>query len=122
VSGNVKIEIHRSYPLGTWDVLFASEANDGSESWVVTAPASPTCRMRISSVSDPSIQDISNSSFTIVQGVPSKASIVASGDIPCPGRGTAQSGLGGENGAGQLGLGDATNRSSPVQVPINLNP
>ncbi|MEI6310439.1 MAG: kelch repeat-containing protein, partial [bacterium] len=66
VSGNVKIEINRSYPSGTWDTLFASVPNDGSESWVVTAPASATCRIRISSVSDPAIQDISDGNFAIV--------------------------------------------------------
>jgi len=65
VSGNIKIEINRSYPSGTWETLFASLPNDGTELWVVTTPDSTTCRMRISSVSDPAIQDISDGNFAI---------------------------------------------------------
>ena len=65
VSGNVRIRINRNYPSGTWDPLFSSTANDGSETWAVTALASATCRIRISSVSDPSIQDTSDGNFAI---------------------------------------------------------
>ncbi|MEI6510028.1 MAG: PKD domain-containing protein [bacterium] len=70
VSGNVRIRINRNYPSGTWDPLFSSILNDGSETWAVTSPASPTCRIRISSVSDPSIQDASDGNFAISAPLP----------------------------------------------------
>ncbi|MCY2925756.1 MAG: hypothetical protein NT031_10000, partial [Planctomycetota bacterium] len=65
VSGNVKIEINRNYPSGTWDTLFASVPNDGSESWLVTNPTSPTCRVKVTSLATPSLFDASDSNFTI---------------------------------------------------------
>ncbi|MCX5977232.1 MAG: hypothetical protein NTV33_10510, partial [Coprothermobacterota bacterium] len=64
VSGNVAIELSRNGG-SAWEALFSSLSNDGSESWIVTAPASTTCRMRISSVSNPSIQDTSDGNFAI---------------------------------------------------------
>jgi len=67
VTGNVKIELNRNYPSGSWEVLFASIPNDGSESWVVTGPVSSACRIRISSLDDPSIYDLSDGNFLISQ-------------------------------------------------------
>lgn len=65
-TGNVKIEINRSYPAGSWTTLFASTANDNAETWTVTSPTTPTARIRVSSVSQPTILDISNNNFSIV--------------------------------------------------------
>jgi subtilisin family serine protease len=65
VSGNIKIELNRSYSGGTWDVLFASIANDGSETWTITSPTTTTARVRVSSVSAPTVLDISDANFTI---------------------------------------------------------
>lgn len=64
-SDNVKIELNRAYPSGTWETLFASTSNDGSESWTPTTPATQTARVRISRVSAPSLQDVSAANFTI---------------------------------------------------------
>jgi hypothetical protein len=66
ILGNVKIELNRNYPSGSWEVLFASTSNDGNEPWRVTGPESTACRMRISSVSDPTISDVSNANFAII--------------------------------------------------------
>jgi hypothetical protein len=68
LSGNVKIELNRNYPSGSWETLFASTPNDGSESWVITGPVSSSCRIRISSLDDPSVSDISDRNFSIEEG------------------------------------------------------
>jgi hypothetical protein len=73
LTGNMKIELSRNYPSGTWEVLFASTPNDGNESWQVTGPASSSCRIRISSLDDPSVYDISDGNFTIEEGTPGPA-------------------------------------------------
>jgi hypothetical protein len=64
VSGNVKIELSRNAG-SSWEILFASTANDGSEPWTVTGPPSNQARVKISSVSNPSVFDISDANFTI---------------------------------------------------------
>jgi len=64
VSGSVMIELSRNGGL-TYETLFASTANDGSEQWVVTAPPTVNGLIRISSVSVPSVLDVSNGQFTI---------------------------------------------------------
>jgi len=73
LTGSVKIELNRNYPSGAWGVLFSSTANDGSESWQVTGPASSSCRFRITSISDPTVFDISNGDFSIMEQGPTFA-------------------------------------------------
>jgi hypothetical protein len=67
VSGNVSIEINRTYPSATWITLFASTSNDGVESWLTTGPAGTTNRLRVRSITNPAIGDTSNANFEIVQ-------------------------------------------------------
>jgi hypothetical protein len=64
VSGPVMIELSRNGG-STYETLFASTANDGSEPWVVSAPPTFNGLIRISSVSVPSVLDVSNGQFTI---------------------------------------------------------
>ncbi len=64
-SGNVMIELNRNYPGTTWETLFASTTNDGSEPWIVSGVATTAARIRISSVTTSTINDISDSNFTI---------------------------------------------------------
>jgi len=73
VTGNLKIELNRNYPSGSWETIFASTSNDGTESWVVTGPVSSNCRIRVSSVDDPSVYDLSDGDFTIEEGTPGPA-------------------------------------------------
>jgi hypothetical protein len=73
VTGNVKIKLSRDGG-STFETLFASTANDGSENWTVTGPTSSNCLVKISSVDDPSINDLSDAAFTISQS-PSGPSI-----------------------------------------------
>ncbi|MDK9700525.1 MAG: hypothetical protein OEM52_10315 [bacterium] len=65
ITGNVKVELNREYPSGTWETLFTNTANDGSELWIPTAPATTAARVRISSLNNRLITDVSDNNFTI---------------------------------------------------------
>ena len=65
LTGNVKIEVNGYYPTGAWTVLEASTANDGSYSWTIEGVEGPEKRVRISSVNNSTITDMSNSNFTL---------------------------------------------------------
>ena len=63
-SGNVRVEFSANGGV-SWSTLFSSTANDGTEAW--TVPATPTTqgRIRVTSVSNGSITDTSDSNFSI---------------------------------------------------------
>ncbi|MDD5088753.1 MAG: hypothetical protein PHI18_08145, partial [bacterium] len=65
IGGNVLIEINRDYPSGSWETIHLSTANDGSYSWTVTGPTTSTARVRISSLSQPALTDVSNNDFSV---------------------------------------------------------
>ncbi len=65
ISGNVTIELNRTYPTGAWQILFSNITNDGVERWPVGGVTTTQARVRISSTAQPTIQDISNDNFTI---------------------------------------------------------
>jgi hypothetical protein len=65
IGGNARLELNRSYPGGTWEVIIASTPNNGSYAWTVSGTTSSTARIRITSVETPSATDVSNSNFTI---------------------------------------------------------
>lgn len=69
ISGNVKIELSRNGG-STYETLFADTANDGSQSWTVTGAATTQARIRISSLTNPAINDTSNANFTISEPPP----------------------------------------------------
>jgi hypothetical protein len=65
LTGNVKLELNRSFPSATWEMLAANTSNDGSEAWTATGPATPNARIRVSSVANPAVSDTSNANFLI---------------------------------------------------------
>jgi V8-like Glu-specific endopeptidase len=65
VTSNVKIELSRNAGV-SWDTITASTSNDGLFTWPVTGPASSSCLIRISSVADPTLSDVSDGYFNIV--------------------------------------------------------
>src|SRR5262249_1140143 len=65
--GDVKIELTRDGGL-TYETLFASTPNDGSEPWTVTGPPA-SARIRISHVHAPALEDDSDADFFIASGV-----------------------------------------------------
>jgi hypothetical protein len=64
ITGNVKIELSRDGGT-TWEVLFASTANDGTQNWRATAPATSEARIRVSGVNDPTVFDSSDAPFRV---------------------------------------------------------
>ena len=64
LTGNVRIDLSRDGGQ-TWTTLVANTTNDGSQSWVVTGPATTRARLRVVSVATPAVVDISNANFTI---------------------------------------------------------
>ncbi len=67
VTGNVNIELNRNFPGGTWDMLFANTANDGTQLWNVVGAGGTeaNCKVRVTSINTPSATDESNNVFTI---------------------------------------------------------
>jgi hypothetical protein len=65
LADNIKLELSRNGVAGPWTVLDPGTANDGSYSWVVTAPQSTACLVRVSAVLTPAFEDVSNAEFTI---------------------------------------------------------
>lgn len=62
--GNVAIELSRDGG-GSYEVLFASTPNDGSQSWLVSGIATTQALVRVSSVDMPSASDVSNGVFRL---------------------------------------------------------
>ena len=67
LSGNVKIEVSRNGGT-SWALLRGNAANTGTFNWTVTGPAATQTRIRITSLTDPSVADASNANATIGGG------------------------------------------------------
>jgi lysyl endopeptidase len=65
ITGTVNIHINRSYSGGTWESIVAGTANDGSHAWTVTSPLTSAARIRVTSVTYPTVSDVSDENFTI---------------------------------------------------------
>jgi hypothetical protein len=70
LTGNVKVELNRSFPTGVWQVVTASTPDTGSALWTVTAPLTTSARVRVSSLDYPSVSDTSNANFRIASRTP----------------------------------------------------
>jgi subtilisin-like proprotein convertase family protein len=64
VAGSVKIDYSTDGGL-SWLPIYPSTENDGVASWTVQAPVTAQARIRVSSVLDPTVADISDLNFTI---------------------------------------------------------
>lgn len=69
VTGNVDILISRDAGK-TWSTILPATANDGTAAWTVTGPASASCRVRVRSVTWPTIRDDSDTGFAIGDTIP----------------------------------------------------
>ena len=65
VTGNVNIELNRTYPGGAWESIVANTTNDGTHPWTVTIPGTTTARVRVTSVNNGTVSDVSDANFTI---------------------------------------------------------
>jgi hypothetical protein len=64
VTGNVRIDLSRNGG-SSWSTIMASTANDGSEPWTVTGPTTTGARIRIVSLANLAISDMSDRDFII---------------------------------------------------------
>jgi parallel beta-helix repeat protein len=64
VTGDVHIAISRDGG-SSWSDLVTNTANDGSEGWTVTGPATGQARIRVMSASDANVWDMSDENFVI---------------------------------------------------------
>lgn len=65
VAGDVRIELHRDFPDGTWELLTDSTANDGEETVIINGLPSTHCRLRIDAIED-TLSDMSDDDLSIV--------------------------------------------------------
>jgi hypothetical protein len=63
---SIQIELSRD-DGGSWETLFASTPNDGSEDWPVAGPETEQARVRVSSLAEPSLVATSAAVFSILQ-------------------------------------------------------
>lgn len=63
---NLRVELSRSGSSGPWEMVWASTANDGVETWTATAPASDNCWMRVADAADGTPSAKSSASFRVV--------------------------------------------------------
>lgn len=83
LGANVNILLNRSYPTGDWQPLFSNIANTGTIAWTVTGPHSHECRIRVESVDDASVFDISNADFMVSRGLMNlRSQTMAFGHVP----------------------------------------
>jgi hypothetical protein len=73
--GNVQVELSRDGG-GSYATILSGLANDGVEPWTVSAPATISGIVRVSSMSIPSLQDASNATFIITPPVAYLARVV----------------------------------------------
>jgi hypothetical protein len=68
ITGHVNILISRNGG-SIWTALISNTSNDGTHSWTVTGPTTTQARIKVVSVSSPTVFDISNANFGIVQSI-----------------------------------------------------
>jgi hypothetical protein len=61
--GSARVELNRSYPSASWELLSASAPGDLD--WTVTGPPTNTARIRVTGISVPTVGDTSDANFTI---------------------------------------------------------
>lgn len=63
--GSVVIELNRTFPGGVWESISAGSPDVGFQDFTVAGPPSTLCRVRVSKLGDPTVQDVSEADFTI---------------------------------------------------------
>jgi len=63
-TGLVRIDLSRDGGT-TWKTIVSSTPNDGNQAWKVTGPATTDARIRVVSISDVAVLDVSDANFTI---------------------------------------------------------
>lgn len=70
VTGNVRIDINRTFPNGPWETIAADAPNTGAFEWLVTAPPCSTARARVISLTNPAVIAMSSADFSAAYPAP----------------------------------------------------
>jgi hypothetical protein len=65
VSDVLRLQINRNYPNGSWEAVGGNVDGDSTGMWIVQLPGGTHCRLRIVSVADSTLADISDGDFTL---------------------------------------------------------
>ncbi len=65
----------------SWTTVVAATEDDGEHTWVVDAPVSDDCLVKVSLTVDPNVDDVSDASFSIYQPIEWLSVIPAGGDV-----------------------------------------
>ncbi len=68
IQGNIKIELSRDFGT-TWTTIVSNTANDGSYGWNITGTNTARAKIRVSSVADSSLKDVSAFDFSILPSI-----------------------------------------------------
>jgi hypothetical protein len=68
ITGNVNIQLSRNGG-STWTTIISNTPNDGNQAWTVTGPAAAQARVKVLSVSAPTVFDTGNANFSITQTI-----------------------------------------------------
>ena len=81
IPGEILVELNRDFQGGgEWETLFAFTPNDGTEDWVVSGPVTTSARVRLTSIDQPDLTDMSDADFTITAlAAPEELTIMPSG-------------------------------------------
>jgi hypothetical protein len=76
-SDNVRIQLNRNYPGGTWETIVSSTTNGGSYPWSVSGTVSTAARIRLTGATATTIGDTSDANFQIVAPPPASLVVVS---------------------------------------------
>jgi len=65
----------------SWNSIASSTENDGVYPWTVDVPVSSACLMRVTGLTTPSIDDVSDATFSVYQPVTWLEALPSSGDV-----------------------------------------
>ena len=66
-SENVRIELNRTYPTGSWETLVDQTPNDGTQLVTLSGTGTTTARIRVRSLTITSANDTSNANFSLYE-------------------------------------------------------
>jgi hypothetical protein len=66
-TSEMRIELNRNYPNGTWDAVVWNIGDDSTAYWIVQSPAGIHCRLRLISILDSTLGDTSDADFVVRQ-------------------------------------------------------
>jgi len=65
VTGGLYLQLNRDYPTGDWQRVVTNIGGDSTALWIVMLPGGDHCRMRLVSLSDTTLIDMSDADFVL---------------------------------------------------------